>query len=43
MSIWLAIDQGNTRIKYSIFDSNDAVLQTHVSAKPDLDAIVDMA
>ena len=41
MGILLAIDQGNTRVKYTIFDHEDRLLRSVVTPAPALDAIVD--
>lgn len=43
MGILLAIDQGNTRVKYTIFDHEDRLLRSVVTPAPDLDAIVGLA
>lgn len=39
MGILLAIDQGNSRVKYSLFDHEDSLLRSAVTEVPDLDAI----
>lgn len=43
MGVLLAIDQGNSRVKYSLFDYEDCLLRSAVTASPDLDAIVSLA
>lgn len=40
MGILLAIDQGNSRVKYSIFDYEDRLLRSAATPQPDLDAII---